>query len=189
MIVGRGVPQSVRWVQSVCWPSDGVSDGLKSAQRADRAIDEWVRWYLMASNKYQISPSGHMSYERASRSARVDLSDGRDPYLFARKRISMKLMGRNACNCSADPRISLFADQNAEHSAEQMHASGWMGHLIAFSLIKLLSSPLMGRLIAFSLSRLLSSPLSDSLSGPQPSEKGLSDGQRIGALLGWPHWT
>ena len=155
-------------------------------------VDGWVRWYLMASNKYQISPSGHMSYERASRSARVDLSDGRDPYLFARKRISMKLMGRNACNCSADPRISLFADQNAEHSAEQMHASGWMGHLIAFSLIKLLSSPLMGRLIAFSLSRLLSSPLSsplsDSLSGPQPSEKGLSDGQQIGALLGWPLW-
>ena len=66
-----------------------------------------------------------------------------------------------------------------------MHASGWMGRLIAFSLIRLVSSPLMGRLIAFSLSRLLSSPLSsplsDSLSGPQPSEKGLSDGQQIGA--------
>ena len=76
-----------------------------------------------------------------------------------------------------------------------MHASGWMGRLIAFSLIRLLSSPLMGRLIAFSLSRLLSSPLSsplsDSLSGPQPSEKGLS---RIrwpadwcpAGVLGWP---
>ena len=44
-------------------------------------VDGWVRWYLMASNKYQISPSGHMSYERASRSARADLSDGRNPYL------------------------------------------------------------------------------------------------------------
>ena len=31
-------------------------------------VDGWVRWYLMASNQYQISPSGHMSYERASES-------------------------------------------------------------------------------------------------------------------------
>ena len=66
-----------------------------------------------------------------------------------------------------------------------MHASGWMGRLIAFSLIRLLSSPLMGRLIAFSLSRLLSSPLSDSLSGPQPSERGY----QMASRLGWPLWT